>query len=277
MEQFRPQSSERILERTKETGKFKEEEVEASLERNKIPLSFSEIRGVFGQDIEMMFGEKQIGFTYTSMTEEYEKKDVQDIIEWIKEKEPNLDDPAADVSNWRQLVSIRINHEDVFTLDGSGDRITPGSATIYFCPSSKLGTGIAGGDLVFLLGPLTNLSGMSTLLHEIGHLWDNENTKSLGLEKQVDEHPHSNDAETIRAERAASAFALKKLRTLLKSGSEQMRDVVNELEGYALNTYHQGIHEEILLREKKKVEEMEEIELLKPKQEREEESFRANF
>ncbi|MES2060060.1 MAG: hypothetical protein V4438_03455 [Patescibacteria group bacterium] len=91
---------------------------------------------------------------------------------------------------------------------------------------------------------LESLHALVILLHEMGHIVDEEKLKKMGICDSIDEHPNSDLALLIRKERVASAFAIRTIRSIVKDKT-QISDVVNLLKHGALRSYYVSVAEKI--------------------------------
>jgi len=82
-----------------------------------------------------------------------------------------------------------------------------------------------------------------TLLHEVGHVFDQENLEKLGVESLV-KGWNAHLGEKLRSERSASAFAFKVIKSVIPEG--QLRnDARTFLKSYALESYRASINEDL--------------------------------
>ncbi len=90
---------------------------------------------------------------------------------------------------------------------------------------------------IYILGDIATPRAIATLLHEIGHTWDQKNLDDHGVSDLMDSHHNADRAEKIRSERTATAFALKLMRILPKG--ELKDDLIMFLKFYALESYYE--------------------------------------
>ncbi len=234
MEDFKPKSSENILKKAEHTGdSLPGTNIEESIDRLKQPFEQIEYADSGAEDIKT--GEFAYHFSYSSIVGEPES--LKAYVDYIKRG--TIEDPAQDMTDWRKLdsLSIIINEEEIDILE-----ILQGSSNVFFCPGSAVDNGIAFRNSrdVAVLGDMASPITFIILLHEMGHIVDYGQLEKLGVEKMVDSHPDSDQAEDLRKERDASAFALKAIRPYVKD--ETMRnDVVNFLKYYALKSYNDRV------------------------------------
>lgn len=92
-------------------------------------------------------------------------------------------------------------------------------------------------EYIYLYGDPMSKTFQIVLLHEIGHAIDDKLLKKNNFEKLVTDHRFSAQAEKLRKERIASAYAIKKLKPLVQSGFISKEDLFNYLKYYALNSH----------------------------------------
>lgn len=244
MEEFKPLSSENILKKIEHTGdSLPGTSIEESINRLKHSSKQIEYGSSGSEDIKSE--EFDYHFSYSAIEGE-PNPSLKTYIDYLKHKLGDISDPASEVESWRRLnsLSIHINDQEIDVL-----KILPENADIFFCPNSAIDNGIAFKDsrTVAVLGDIASPITFVILLHEMGHIIDYGKLDELGIDKMVDSHPDSDQAENLRSERVASAFALKAIRPYIKD--ETMRhDVVNYLKYYALKSYNDKAREVVASR-----------------------------
>ncbi|MDO8620607.1 MAG: hypothetical protein Q7R64_04650 [bacterium] len=216
-----------------------ESEIEATLTRLNTPLR----EVAYADKGEERVEAKDFAFTfsYTPLDTTEQSEDIE------RRLARNHVDRGADYAkpeNWRKLKTL------VFELKG-GEQIDvfkklPSDSEILFCPTNEEFHGSVAHPPVriHILGNLATPRSVVTLLHEMGHVFDEENLKVLGVEDMMDSKLDANKAEKLRRERSASAFAFKAIKSVIPEG--QLRtDARVFLKGYALTSYRESIKEDI--------------------------------
>jgi hypothetical protein len=78
----------------------------------------------------------------------------------------------------------------------------------------------------------------------MGHVVDFERLEKLGVQSLVTPHEYKGQAETLRKEKTASAFAISLMRQHLKDAVLK-KDIVSFLQDYALQSYNLSVNTEI--------------------------------
>ena len=154
-----------------------------------------------------------------------------------------------DLGSWRKLdylVFDEVAHKgNVLSYLGINSRV-------LFCPTKEDSHGFikfidyrggGSGCDIYIVGDMASPRSLITLFHEMGHFFDFEELKKQKVESFIREGWHSKNAEKIRKERSASAFAFKWMRPFLKD-KQLKEDTVNFLKRYALADYNCSAEEE---------------------------------
>ncbi len=233
-------NSEQYLKRIEDDKeKMSASEIDAALTRLNTPLrevAYAE------QGAERVEGEDfTFEFSYSSLGEEAQKEDIERRLARLQ-VDRNVE--YAKPENWRKLDTL------IFELKG-GEQIDlfeklPADSEILFCPTNEEFHGSVASPPVriHILGNLATPRSLVTLLHEVGHVFDDENLRKMGREDMMDNKIDAHKAEKLRKERSASAFAFKIIRTAIPEG--QLRtDARTFLKSYALTSYRQSIKEDL--------------------------------
>ena len=242
MENFTTQSSENILNKIDRTGEnVSGTSLEDSIKRLEQPLEQISYSESGSEDISA--NEFNYHFSYSPVAEE----DILGLEIYTHQRSRDLgelSDPSYEIKNWRKLDDLSFffgdKEVDVFN-------VLPEKTKIFFCPElsqDNNGAAYKHSKNIYIVGSLATPFTLTILLNEIGHIIDFGKMEELGLEKMVDDHPDSDQAELLRKERTASAFALKVIRPYIKD--EGMRhDVINLLKYYALKTYYHSVNDTV--------------------------------
>lgn len=219
-----------------------ETEIEESLLRLSVPLQHVEYRE--SDTVEVTSDRVNFRFSY-SLPNDFL---VTGIKRYMREtlKEAQIDGPKRnqeESKNWRKLdrLSFSLGETEVDLLS-----ILPSGYNILFCPKSSEFNGAIylGYKKIYILGDITAPRSLITLLHEIGHIFDIENSEKPDAKTFLAQAENKDIALKLKGERGASAFAFKILRPFIID-SQFRRDVVNFLRNYALDSYYEGAREKI--------------------------------
>lgn len=234
MEKPKIQSTERLL------GKFKklevpDIEVQESLGRIGTPLA--EIGPEKSGKIETTFEDKPLTISYEEPDAEAKMK-INDACIMV-----GIGNILEKYDDWREVTGFTLEQEDG-VLDFL--KTSPAGYRLFFNPDPNVDHGFVTwpGNNVYVIGNIATLRAMLTVLHEVGHIWDEARLKAAGLERLTDDHLHTVRAEKVRRERAASAFAFAKLRGMTKN-PETREDSVNFLKFFALKDYYEQMEKGI--------------------------------
>jgi hypothetical protein len=232
-------SSEQYLKRIEsEKGKLPESEINAALVRLNTP--FREVE--YGEQGTERIETENFAFEFSySPIETPEQR--QDIERRMARDGIPPEIEFAKPINWRKLKTL------VFEVK-QGERIDlfeklPADAEILFCPTNEEfhGSIVSPPVRIHILGNLAAPRSLVTLLHEVGHVFDDANLEKLGVESMV-KGWDSGLGEKLRKERSASAFAFKVIKSALPEG--QLRtDARIFLKSYALENYRTSIKMDI--------------------------------
>lgn len=216
-----------------------DEELQGSLERLSVPMqgvSYEE-RGSF----EIGEGNLKVKVSYSSI-ENNEKSRIQAFIKETSRWREGGESPTyLNTDTWRRVDSLVIEYEEreIDVL-----RTGPSAYNIYFSSGDFINGAVMDNE-IFIIGGLEKPISLVTLMHEIGHLWDFAKLKESRTEQLVDSHRYARQAEKIREERAANAFALKQMRPFIED-DQRKRDVFKFLSHYAQASYNRGVTGEIV-------------------------------
>lgn len=154
------------------------------------------------------------------------------------------------IEEWKVLNSFSIHKDDTPNSVPLSD-LLPEELNIYFYPSNEFINATYHHEqkmIVLLGGDMASPINIASLLHEIGHAWDEVNIAS-GETKRIEQGKNSDLMEKLRKERIANAFALKSLRSFVKNDPQLRDDLHKYLKNYALQSYHLGLGENLKRRE----------------------------
>lgn len=232
-------SSEQYLRRVEDKrGVLPESEIEASLARLNTP--FREVAYAAQGTERVEAKDFTFEFSYAPLDDQKQSEDIERRM--ARDGIPRHI-PFANPINWRKLNTL------VFEM-GGGEKIDlfsrlPSDAEILFCPTNEEFHGSVASPPVriHILGNLATPRSLVTLLHEVGHVFDDANLEKFGVESMV-KGWDSHLGERLRRERSASAFAFKAIKSVIHEG--QLRDDVRTfLKSYALESYRRSIGDEI--------------------------------
>jgi len=153
------------------------------------------------------------------------------------EETPDVIKNLINLDNWQEAKKLQYNFggRDIDIVDlADGYRI-------IFCPNSEIKHGSVYHDkkVVIFLGDIASVGALSVVLHEIGHIKDDQNLKRLGVDKLTYgvSDTDNEQAEKLRKEKDASLFALRILWPALRQRSEVKKDVVDFLSFVAYASY----------------------------------------
>lgn len=224
-----------------------EEVLKASLERLSVPVEKVE----YQESGNIHISTEKISFSFGFSPPNSEMK--MGISEYVNSRftDDEIKKGYLDLDNWRQLNSLdfdaRADKGNILSYLGPDSKI-------MFCPTtedshgqirySNYSDGSSSCD-IYIVGDMASLRSIITLLHEMGHFFDYEEMKKQNLKSRMKEDWHSKNAEQIRKERSASAFALKWMLPFLKN-KQFKEDAVNFLKHYALADYNCSAEEEYI-------------------------------
>lgn len=118
----------------------------------------------------------------------------------------------------------------------------PEGYKILFCPANKQyynGAVDYENKVIYITSDISSLGSIATILHEVGHVKDDERLEKLG-KKEFTEGGDLNEnieAEKIRKERDASLFALRKMWRELRKNEQVKNDILLYLKNLAYYSY----------------------------------------
>lgn len=242
MEKISLKKSEDYLKKINQTSRGESDPaVEESEKRLATPIA--EVQ--YGQDdsVEISGKDYDLKFQYSPVDDE-SWSDVEEYMNGLREKLRGYLDELWDTGSWRQVSGLRAKPKNA---ESEVDllKAIPEGYQLFFCPTDVLhyGSILHEQKKIYIIGNLASPISLVILLHEAGHGWDVQELEDPGSSKLTDDHEFALQAEKIRRERAASAFALKTLRPFLSK--EQRADAINYLKHIALKSYNDKAREMI--------------------------------
>lgn len=239
-----------------ESTELSDDETQALLERLNTPAVEVDYTNPDRVNVKTNSYHYEFGFNVAGESD----KDLHVYIDWLKTEatygRAHLPDPV-DVffpEEWKMIDSLSFYVNDETKALQLKD-ILPEDLQIYFYPSNEFVNASYHHErkmVVLLGGDMTSPINIASLLHEIGHAWDEVNVQS-GQAERVQEGKNSDLMEKLRKERVANAFALKSIRNFVKDDPQLRDDLHKYLKNYALQSYHLGIGEDIKRREEMSV------------------------
>lgn len=152
------------------------------------------------------------------------------------------------IEDWRTLEKFDFKFKDGENIN-LFDTVPENCKILFYDhPEFVQAVYVRGINEVLYIGKLNSIIAIPTLLHEIGHGWDIKRLNELGVDSLVEYGRESVYLEAVRKERAASAFALKKLRTAIKN-EDTKNDINNFLKNLALGGYCESARNSITRQE----------------------------
>ena len=208
--------------------------LQALLERISIPTEGAvyENEG----EVHFMLDGIRVTFTYNQLDDDTRKELLVDL-----SSRASLTLDSTDLLNLSQWRTVK----DLYFSTESGKKllteIMPSKHKVLFNPTATVedhtGMVCMGTKNIYILGDMATPRAIATLLHEIGHTWDQKNLDDHGVSNFMDGHDSAYRAEKIRSERSATAFAFKLMRILPKG--ELKDDLIIFLKVYALESYYE--------------------------------------
>lgn len=117
----------------------------------------------------------------------------------------------------------------------------PEGYKILFCPTNAYHSGSVDykNKMIYITSDISSLGSIVTILHEVGHVKDDEHMEKLGRTEFTEGGDfHENiEAETMRKEREASLFALRKMWRELRKNEQTKKDILLYLKNFAYYSY----------------------------------------
>ena len=229
-------NSERYLERIGGTDlEIEDTEMEEALDRINRPMH----EVMYGEEgeVSMPVGELEVHFTYSRLNYAAEKQIREEL--W---GEGFVDDEEFNAQNWRVVDTMEfITPEGKINLTGA----IPSEYKIFFDPNATKLAGVIyfTSHNIYIAGDLAAPRSIATLMHEIGHIWDKQNLDQHGVTQFMSDSQHGHEAEKVRRERAATAFAFKQMKPYMKGQLKD--DVIKFLKFYGLRSYYDHVKESI--------------------------------
>ncbi len=232
-------NTEKYIERIENSDlEISEENLSASLERISKPLHKIEYQEKGTEEFKVE--DLDVKLSYSAI-EVSDKDNLQVYLDVLRSRDWS-DQDFMNPNSWKVLDSFTFSSPDgVIDLC----EIATSKYKIFFCPTELefMGAVLENPQIICIIDDITSPRAIATLLHEIGHTWDRKNLEEKGVDKMVTDHQHSSKAEGVRRERAATAFALNKLRPFIKG--EQKTDIINFLKYYALKHYYDSVKSDL--------------------------------
>lgn len=156
----------------------------------------------------------------------------------------NKYDPSIEFKKINTLSFKHANGEfDVLSL-------IPREYIIYYYPTISMNIieydGSVDGNrkAIYIAGDICSPLTLAILFHEMGHVVDFGRLEKLGVRSLVTPHEYHEQAETLRKEKTASAFAISLMRQHLEDTTLK-KDIVSFLKDYALQSYNLSVNTEI--------------------------------
>jgi len=145
----------------------------------------------------------------------------------------------SDENRWQAVdqLTYRIGETvlDIFSY-------LPEGYKILFCPTNKAyysGAVVNENKVIYITSDISSLGSIATILHEVGHVKDDERLEKLGRTEFTEGgNYHENiEAEVMRKEREASLFALRKMWRELRKNEQTKKDILLYLKNLAYFSY----------------------------------------
>jgi hypothetical protein len=233
-------NTERYLDKAYQSKKDDHEELNATTERLSTP--FGRIDYKENDSVELSTKEFQLKFEYAQMDEE-SRKNVQEFLERIKEHHDYVEDKFLDIDEWREIGQLEVDFKKGNENKIDFQKIMPSDYKIFFFPNEKMINGWHNGESksIYIIGSMASPITLITILHEIGHGWDDKKTAEIGEDKLFTDNKHIDSAKRLRQERYATAFALKAIKPFFDRGNILRKDALAFLKNYALESYNDEV------------------------------------
>ncbi|MBI2483615.1 hypothetical protein HYV71_00320 [Candidatus Uhrbacteria bacterium] len=177
-------------------------------------------------------GDNQISFTKTELNEH----DREQLARYIasRSRDRGKEGDFSDESSWyavdRLVYNIGETNLDIFSY-------LPDGYKILFCPNSKVYNGAVDYEnrIICVTSDISSLGSIATILHEVGHVKDNERLKKLDVTELTKggDWEENRAAEQMRKEREASLYALRKMWKELRKNEQTKKDILLYLKNMA--------------------------------------------
>ena len=234
----------KFIERTnKKEFARSQEEIRESISRLETPLRKINY-GERGEE-DVTWDNLRFHFSYTPIdtTDETAMRGLRSHIDhFIKTRDGSSNSIYADINSWRKLDSFVVFKEG----SPDGKNVIPDTDNIFFCPLSDQTGGSAVKELnsAFFHNDLAKPRTIISILHELGHRWDFRNLQQDNTESFMADHRYLDQAERLRAEKTATAFALKTLK-IMRSDKQAWQDINTFLKDYALSFEYETLKSNI--------------------------------
>ncbi len=186
-------------------------------------------------------GDNHMRFTKTQLTKQDKERLVRYIVSHgrgVVEDEDIDSSNVSDERNWHAVDQLTYKIGEI-NLDIFN--ILPEGYKILFCPTSKIYNGAVDYEnrVIYVTSDISSLGSIATILHEAGHVKDDERLKKLGRTGFTEGGDWNEDvaAEQLRKEREASLFALRKMWRELRKNEQTKKDILLYLKNLAYFSY----------------------------------------
>lgn len=236
MNEGRFQKSETYLRKLRQTeGGVLYEAVQDSIERLAAPLR--EITYKETDEVLIETEKQKLLFLYSALDDDT-KREMKELLRMNNALEINIDD-------LRQLDSLVFSSVGDQNLSLDLGDLLPSDYRVIFLSSGGVGGGFASptAKIAYVGTGMESLKALAILSHELGHVDDFKEKEKVGIDpaKPEQERGLASEIETLRRERVANAFALRKLRPFFRDGTLVKDDVINFLKYHAQRSYDRGL------------------------------------
>lgn len=230
MSEGRFNKSEAYLGKLRQTeGGVSHEAVQDSIKRLAVPFGHVDYKE--NDDVSIETKKLSLSFSCSSLDDETKKKMAQLFVDSDR-RGMNIDDlRQLDSFDFRSLKDqidlanlLPPDYKVVFlsSVDGSADG--------FASPTSKI---------VYVGARVETPLAIATLLHELGHVDDFKEMEKAGIDptERPPEYGVVREVETLRRERVANAFAIKKLKPFIRAGTFVKDDIINFLKYHAQKSH----------------------------------------
>lgn len=222
----KPESYLRKLRQTE--GDISSEAVRDSIKRLAVPLA--EVGYKEADSVATEAEKLDLSFSYSSLDDETQKK--------IAQLFADSDRQGVHVDGLRLLDSFRFgSSKDQIDLVN----LLPSDYKVVFLSNASFDGGFVSltSKIVYVGARVETPLAMAILLHELGHVDDFKEMEKAGIDpaERPPEYGVVREVETLRRERVANAFAIKKLKPFIRAGILAKDDVINFLKYHAQKSH----------------------------------------
>jgi len=235
----KPSNTHKILEEAhtvrEETQKAHEEGLFQELEERVFKSLFDVDYDADTQDISE--GGNQMRFTKTEVS----TRDKERLARYIASRGRGEADESGfpDENSWQAVdqLTYKIGETDIDIFS-----YLPGGYKILFCPTNKAyynGAVDNENKVIYITSDISSLGSIATILHEVGHVKDDERLEKLGRTELTEggDYHENIESEKLRKEREASLFALRKMWRELRKNEQTKKDILLYLKNLAYYSY----------------------------------------